>query len=756
MRIKARRYIAMVMAAGLTLGMVPAGTPEAYAEITKASSAITAAQETSDKIQIRKIGGYEVGVTNADGGIAEIVRYNKDNGSFYLVNGATQPPTLDIVKLAEDGKTSKVNSIDIEALAATADFKVGDLTSVDVNTTGKYVAVAVQEEASMKTGKVLVLDYEGKLLQEYSVGVQPDMVKISSDGRYILTADEGEPRDGIGSDPKGSVTIIDTQTNEVKQVLFNNPDVIGDDVHIRGDVNEDGIIVGKGAKEKAETDFEPEYIALSEDNKTAYVALQENNAIATIDLAEAKVVSVQSLGAKDLNKPGNEVDLISDGQVKLENVPFKSLYMPDGIAAYTVNGQTYLLTANEGDATGWDGLENELKVSDVKEEFELSESLSDWLGQTEDYDDVRVISELGNQNGVYEELYLYGGRSFSIWNADTMEQVYDSGSDFERITGETNPEFFNVSNDDEEMDDRSPKKGPEPEYVTVGEVGDKIYAFTGLERTGGVMVYDVTDPESPSFETYVNTREYGQEDILATDTGPEGLEFIPASDSPTGKPLLLVANEVGGTVAILEMGEAEASEPGDLPAEDDVPSFTDLEGHWAAQSITALTTSHIIHGLTNERFAPDTSVTRAEIASMLVKALELAPAFAGTSSFTDIQPDAWYAGNVQAAVENNLISGRSDTAFAPDAPVTRAEMAVMIDRAAHLVDIANEANASVLSNYKDISDAPEWSKDSFANLVQGGLIKGSQADRLSPNAHTSRAEAAEVLYRLLSKAGLTE
>ncbi|WP_439952160.1 choice-of-anchor I domain-containing protein, partial [Klebsiella pneumoniae] len=74
--------------------------------------------------------------------------------------------------------------------------------------------------------------------------------------------------------------------------------------------------------------------------------------------------------------------------------------------------------------------------------------------------------------------------------ADTMEQVYDSGSDLERITGEVNPEFFNVSNDDEEMDDRSPKKGPEPEYVTVGEVGDKLYAFTGLERTGGVMVYD--------------------------------------------------------------------------------------------------------------------------------------------------------------------------------------------------------------------------------------------------------------------------
>ncbi|MFD2699160.1 choice-of-anchor I family protein [Paenibacillus shunpengii] len=759
MRIKARRYITMLLAAGLTLGMVPAGPADVDAASNSAAPAVANAAHGLNALQISKIGSYEVGVTNADGGIAEIVRYNKDNGSFYLVNGATQPPSLDIVKLEEDGKTRKVNSINIEALAAAGDFEVGDLTSVDVNTAGTYVAVAVQEKASMKAGKVLVLDYDGKLLREYTVGVQPDMIKISPDGRYILTADEGEPRDGIGADPKGSVTIIDTRTNEVKQVLFNDPSVIGDDVHIRGDVNEDGIIASIGTKAKAETDFEPEYIALSDDNKTAYVALQENNAIAAIDLAEAKVVSVQGLGAKDLSKPGNEADLISDGQVKLENAPLKSLYMPDGIASYTINGQTYLFTANEGDATGWEGLENELKISDIKEDDKLSSSLSEWLGQTEDYDDVRVISEMGLKNDVYEELYLYGGRSFSIWNADTMEQVYDSGSDFERITGEVNPEFFNVSNDDEEMDDRSPKKGPEPEYVTVGEVGDKLYAFTGLERTGGVMVYDVTNPEKPVFTSYVNTRKYAQEDILATDTGPEGLEFIPAADSPTGSPLLLVANEVGGTVTILEMNTEVETNPGELPEDNtpgEAPSFTDLDGHWAAHGITELAASGIIHGITSEQFAPNKSVTRAQFASMLVSALDLTPVSSEASSFTDVASNAWYADDVQAAVENNLIFGRTSSSFDPSAPVTRAEMVVMVNRAARLVDASEEGAISILSKYKDFADVQEWAKESFANLVHSGMIKGDQAGRLNPSAHTSRAEAAEVLYRLLSKAGTIE
>lgn len=127
-------------------------------------------------------------------------------------------------------------------------FTYGDLTSVDINTATKRIAVAIQEEDAMKNGKVLVLDYDGKMLASYEAGVQPDMVKYTDDGRYILTADEAEPRTTVG-DPEGSVTIIDTLKDTSIQVKFDNPDVIDDLVHIRGVADPvTKQITGKGEK----------------------------------------------------------------------------------------------------------------------------------------------------------------------------------------------------------------------------------------------------------------------------------------------------------------------------------------------------------------------------------------------------------------------------------------------------------------------------------------------------------------------------
>ncbi|MFZ9334759.1 MAG: choice-of-anchor I domain-containing protein, partial [Burkholderiaceae bacterium] len=84
--------------------------------------------------------------------------------------------------------------------------------------------------------------------------------------------------------------------------------------------------------------------------------------------------------------------------------------------------------------------------------------------------------------------------------------------------------------------------------VVVGQIGRKTFAFIGLERVGGVMVYDVTTPTAPTFVTYLNTR------TAATgDRGPEGLAFVPAAKSRNGKPLLIVGNETSGTTAILQL-----------------------------------------------------------------------------------------------------------------------------------------------------------------------------------------------------------
>jgi len=144
-------------------------------------------------------------------------------------------------------------------------------------------------------------------------------------------------------------------------------------------------------------------------------------------------------------------------------------------------------------------------------------------------------------------LYSFGGRSFSIWDAD-LNRVFDSGDDFEQRTTSLPNVNFNASNDNNTFDARSPNKGPEPEGVVVASFGSKTFAFIGLERVGGVMVYDVSTPTAPAFVTYLNTR------TGATgDRGPEGLLLIDAKDSPNGKPLLIVGNEISGTTAVFQI-----------------------------------------------------------------------------------------------------------------------------------------------------------------------------------------------------------
>ena len=136
--------------------------------------------------------------------------------------------------------------------------------------------------------------------------------------------------------------------------------------------------------------------------------------------------------------------------------------------------------------------------------------------------------------------------------------VFDSGSDFEQYTAELIPDDFNSTNDENNsFDNRSDDKGPEPEGVAIGHIGNRIYAFIGFERVGGIIVYDVTEPSQPTFVQYTNNRDFSgnAEQGTAGDLGPEGILFISAANSPTGTPLLVTGNEVSGTTTIFSVTE---------------------------------------------------------------------------------------------------------------------------------------------------------------------------------------------------------
>ena len=471
---------------------------------------------------------------DGDGGVAEIVKYNKYNQTMYLVSGKTQSVHIVNLNNVNSNSNTTLEATKTVTLESIGINDAGDITSVDVSPDGKEIAIAIQHKDYDKNGHIARFDANGQLINIHEAGIQPDMITYSPDGSLILTANEGEPRQGYEAgtvDPKGSITALDTNTNQSYDIDFT----AFDSAESRATLVADNVIIKKDTAPSV--DFEPEYITISNDSLTAYVTLQEANSIATIDLTTKQVTRVDSLGFKDYSSGDNKVDLYKkDDAINITNTDeFLGIYMPDGISSYEVDGKTYLLTANEGDSREWGDYTNE-----VEEKYGESKSKIVTLN-TDDYDGFDDLSKK----------YLFGGRSFSIIDASTMTMVSDSNGEFEEITAKLLPEYFNCSNDDISFEDRSGKKGPEPEDIKTMIIDGKVMAFIGLERIGGVMMYDVSDPTNPTYVDYLNLRDFS--DDISGSVSPEGLCTVSAKDSPTNKPMLIIANEVSGDVNVVEV-----------------------------------------------------------------------------------------------------------------------------------------------------------------------------------------------------------
>jgi hypothetical protein len=182
-----------------------------------------------------------------------------------------------------------------------------------------------------------------------------------------------------------------------------------------------------------------------------------------------------------------------------------------------------------------------------------------WLKGNARLGRLQVRKDLGDLDGDgdYDRLVAFGARSFSIWNSQGG-LVWDSADQLEQLTASRFPANFNCSNTNNTRDNRSRQKGPEPEGVTVGAVDGKQYMFGCLERVGGVVAWCIDDPAAPVFQDYVNPRDFTQLPFggNAGDLGSESLAFIRAEQSPNGKPLLLVANEVSGTLSVLQVNRS--------------------------------------------------------------------------------------------------------------------------------------------------------------------------------------------------------
>lgn len=496
-------------------------------------------------------GQYQTGAY--DDSAAEIPAYDPATQRLFVVNGDAD--AIDVLDVSNPAAPTLIFQILADNLAS---FTGGAPNSVAVH--NGLVAVAVANDPATNPGEVVLFQANTATatpaVNQYTVGSLPDMLTFTPNGNYVLVAIEGEPADDYSVDPEGEVAILDISggaaagvVNTATFTAFNGQEFALRAAGAHFALTAPGFTLAR--------DVEPEYITAN--NTTAWVSLQENNILAKVDIASATVTNLYPMGYVDHSQYGSWIDasdrdhptINNDPYVKPAPWPLRGLFQPDAITSMETGGQTYILTANEGDSRDYAAYSEEDDVDDLTLDptvfpdfalFQDNENMGR-LGLTNAKGDT-------DNDGDYDAMYVYGTRSFSIFD-ENGNIVFNSGDDFEQITAvhPATAAFYNANNDNSNLDNRSDNKGPEPEAIIIYTVCNRTYAFIGLERVGGIMVYDVTDVNDVQFVEYVTTRNFAVNDATS-DSGPEGFAIM---ETPSGDVFLAVANEVSGTTRFFQI-----------------------------------------------------------------------------------------------------------------------------------------------------------------------------------------------------------
>ncbi len=492
-------------------------------------------------LEFAPLGRFEHG----EKGAAEIVVYDRKNTRLAVVNPVAK--TIDFLAMENPNKLKRTSQIDLQSMG-------GVPTSVAVH--DGVIAVAIANSNHGAKGLVALFDDSGKLMKLIEVGYHPDMITMDSKGEYILVANEGEPSDDYAADPAGSISMIHLAgaMNDSYGATVDLNFRKFDDAKLPDSVR----VFGPNAVPSL--NLEPEFIAFAPDNQRAFVTLQENNAVAVVDLPSQQIESILGLGFKSFARRGHGMDASDrDDRVSVLPRPVRGMYQPDGIAAFEIDGETYFITANEGDPRDYGGFSEVIRFGklDLNPDFVNRESVQtdEQLGR------LKVTKLLGDADGdgKFEEAYTFGARSFAVFRANG-EIVFESGDLLERVSAQLFPDDFNSNSDGKSKDERSDDRGPEPEGVTIGKIGARTFAFLGLERTSAIIAIDVSRPTAPQFVAAYH-------DSRHRERGPEGLCFIRAEDSPIGEPLLAIAFEASGTTSVLQIVDSEPPTRANEPVE---------------------------------------------------------------------------------------------------------------------------------------------------------------------------------------------
>ncbi len=403
--------------------------------------------------------------------------------------------------------------------------------SQSVASFGNLLAVALSPtDYGTQGGRGLVRFYrvaaDGSLtlLQDVIVGYLPDGIAFNSTGTQLIVANEGEPTanysiNGVAVDRPGSIGVIDIR-NTAGTPSFVYTDLGFGSLSLPAGIR----ISGKAGLSTQATDIEPEYVSIN--GAYAYVTLQENNGVAKVNLRTKVIERVFDLGSVDF--ANQLVDISDRDNAALNGTLIKPVFgnnvrglrMADGIAAFTLTatgrfarGNDYFITANEGDGRDYGTF-----LDETRRNTGISSRL-------------KTLSELTTP-----PYTAFGSRSASLFDAGTGALLWDSGNSFQTLA------IAAGVYDDSRSDD----KGTEPEGVAVARIGGRTYAIVGQERTttSTLVVFDVSDPAAVAHVTTV---------LLPGSLSPEGLAVLEANRSPSGRPQLVVSNEVSNSLDYLDL-----------------------------------------------------------------------------------------------------------------------------------------------------------------------------------------------------------
>lgn len=457
--------------------------------------------------RIEAIGVYtgRVSSPGAEPGAFEIAAFDAQTRRLFVTTGVVGG--VEVIDLSDPTAPSSITSIDLRPFGDSA-------TSVDV--ADGVVAVAIPAVRAQAPGTVLLLRSDDlSTINHVRVGALPDMLTFSPDRRTLVVACEGEPADDLSVDPPGELAIIDVSGD---LTALTETDVAYADFAALQPAALDARIHVHPRSRGVARDLEPEFVTISADSRTAWVSLQENSAMAIVDLQRATVTDVVALGAAPLSAYGE--------------LPVFGLRQPDAIAWARVDGRDVIVSANEGDCRSTTAMPEQAAartlVLDPAAFPDAADLQSGALGQ------LVVSAVLGDpdHDGDHDQLYACGSRSVSTWSGDGR-LLWDSGALLDELTAKRS-----------DPDKHERDLGPRPEGVVTAELWGRTYAFVGLERAGGIVAFDLSDPREPSLVSYEQRDD---------DVGPEGIEFVAAEDSPNGEPLLIVANEISRTVRIYRL-----------------------------------------------------------------------------------------------------------------------------------------------------------------------------------------------------------